>query len=48
MKPKSADSITVMQGVESRDFFQAEKELLANLSKMTTIFTQNNNLGPFG
>ena len=38
-------------GVESRDFFQAEKERTAckagQIHKMTTIFTQNDNLGPF-
>ena len=38
-------------GVESRDFSQAEKERTAckpeHIYKMTTIFTQNDNLGPF-
>ena len=38
-------------GVESRDFFHAEKERTAckveQIHKMTTIFTQNDNLGPF-
>ena len=38
-------------GVESRDFSQAEKERTAckdvQIHKMTTIFTQNNKLGPF-
>ena len=38
-------------GVESRDFSQAEKERTAckaeQIHKMTTIFTQNDNLGPF-
>ena len=38
-------------GVESRDFSQAEKERTAckaqQIHKMTTIFTQNINLGPF-
>ena len=38
-------------GVESRDFSQAEKERTASkaeqIHKMTTIFTQNDNLGPF-
>ena len=37
-------------GVQSRDFFQAEKERIAwkaeQIHKMTTIFTQNDNLGP--
>ena len=37
--------------VESRDFSQAEKERTAckaeQIHKMTTIFTQNDNLGPF-
>ena len=37
--------------VESRDFSQTEKERTAykaeQIDKMTTIFTQNNNLGPF-
>ena len=38
-------------GVESRDFSQAEKERTAcnteQIQKMTLIFTQNANLGPF-
>ena len=38
-------------GVESRDFSHAEKEKSAckagQINKMTTIFPQNNNLGPF-
>jgi hypothetical protein len=38
-------------GVESRDFSQAEKERIASkpeqIHKMTTIFTQNDILGPF-
>ena len=38
-------------GVESHDFSQAEKEITAGkaeqIHKMTTIFTQNDNLGPF-
>ena len=38
-------------GVESSDFSQAEKEGTAckagQIHKMTTIFTQNDNLGPF-
>ena len=38
-------------GVESRDVSQAEKERTAykagQIHKMTTIFTQNDNLGPF-
>ena len=38
-------------GVESRDFSQAEKERTARkaeqILKMTTIFTQNDNIGPF-
>jgi hypothetical protein len=38
-------------GVESRGFSQAEKERIAcndeQIHKMTTNFTQNNNLGPF-
>ena len=38
-------------GVESRDFSHAEKERTAckdeQIQKMTTIFTQNNNKGPF-
>ena len=37
--------------VESRDFSHAEKERTAlkamQIHNMTTIFTQNNNLGPF-
>ena len=37
--------------VESRDFSQAEKEKTAckaeQIHKMTTIFTQKENLGPF-
>ena len=37
--------------VESLDLFQAERERIASndeqIHKMTTIFTQNNNLGPF-
>ena len=37
--------------VESRDFSQAEKERIAckaeQIHKMTTIFTQKDNLGPF-
>ena len=37
--------------VESRDFSQAEKERTAwkadQIFKMTTIFTQKDNLGPF-
>ena len=37
-------------GVESRDFSQAEKERTAcnagQIHEMTSIFTQNNNLGP--
>ena len=37
--------------VDSRDFSQAEKETTAckceQIHKMTTIFTQNDNLGPF-
>ena len=38
-------------GVESRDFSQAEKKRTAcqagQIHKMATIFTQNDNLGPF-
>jgi hypothetical protein len=38
-------------GVESRDFSQAEKERKAckadQIHKMTTVFTQNDNLRPF-
>ena len=38
-------------GVESRDFSQAEKERTAckaeQIHTMTTIFTKNDNLGPF-
>ena len=38
-------------GVESRDFSQANKEITAykaeQIHKMTTIFAQNDNLGPF-
>ena len=38
-------------GVESCDFFQAEKERTSfeaeKIHKMTTIFTQNDNLWPF-
>ena len=38
-------------GGESRGFFQAEKERTAckaeEIHKMTTFFTQNDNLGPF-
>ena len=38
-------------GVESRDFSHAEKERTAckaeQIHIMTTIFTQNDNLGPF-
>ena len=38
-------------GVESHDFSQAEKERTASkaeqIHKMTNIFTQNDNLGPF-
>ena len=38
-------------GVESRDFSQTEKERTGckaeQIHKMTTIFTQNDNLGPF-
>ena len=38
-------------GDESRDFSHAEKERIAckavQIQKMTTIFTQNDNLGPF-
>ena len=38
-------------GVESRDFSQAEKERTAwkaeKIYKLTTIFTQKDNLGPF-
>ena len=38
-------------GVESRDFSQAEKERTAckaqQIHKMTTIFNQNDNQGPF-
>ena len=38
-------------GVESHDFSQAEKERTAckaeQIHKLTTIFTQNDNLGPF-
>ena len=38
-------------GVESRDFSQAEEERTAckaeQIHKMTTTFTQNDNLGPF-
>ena len=38
-------------GVESRDFSQPETERIAckavQTHKMTTIFTQNDNLGPF-
>ena len=40
-----------MLGVESRNFSQAEKERTAckagQIHKMTTIFTQNDNLEPF-
>ena len=36
---------------KSRDLFQAEKEIAAGkvgqIHKITTIFTQNSNLGPF-
>ena len=39
-------------GVESRDLSQAEKERTAckagQIHKMATIFTKNDNLGPFG
>ena len=35
-------------GVESQDFSQAEKKRKAcKAYKMTTIFTQDDNLGPF-
>ena len=38
-------------GVESRDFSQTEKERTAckgeQIHKITTIFIQNDNLGPF-
>ena len=38
-------------GVESRDFSHAEKERTAckaeQIHKMTTIFTEDDNLGPF-
>ena len=38
-------------GVESRDFSHTEKERNAckaeQIHKMTTVFTQNDNLGPF-
>ena len=38
-------------GVESRDFSQAEKGRTdckaEQIHKLTTIFTQNDNLGPF-
>ena len=38
-------------GVESSDIFQAEKERTVckaeQIHKLTTIFTQNDNLGPF-
>ena len=38
-------------GVESCDFSQAEKEITAckveEIHKMTPIFTQNDNIGPF-
>ena len=38
-------------GVESREFSQAEKQITActagQIHKMTTIFNQNDNLGPF-
>ena len=38
-------------GVESSDISQAEKERTAckaeQIHKITTIFTQNNNVGPF-
>ena len=38
-------------GVESRDFSQDEKERTASkaeqIHKIITIFTQNDNLGPF-
>ena len=41
----------LLLGVESRDFSQAEKERTAckagQIHKMTTIITQNDNLGPF-
>ena len=44
-------SIFWLLGVESRDFYEAEKERTAckaeQIHKMTTIFTQNDNLGPF-
>ena len=44
-------SIFWLCGVESRDFSHAEKERTAckaeKIHKITTIFTQNNNLGPF-
>ena len=40
-----------MLEVESRDFSQAKKERTAckaeKIKKITTIFTQNENLGPF-
>ena len=40
-----------LMGVESHDFSQAEKERIAckagQIHEMTTIFTQNNNLGSF-
>ena len=42
-------SIFWLLGVESRDFYEAEKERTAckaeQIHKMTTIFTQNDNLG---
>ena len=38
-------------GIKSHDFSQAEKERTASkaeqIHKMTIIFTQNDNLGPF-
>ena len=44
-------SIFWLLGVRSRDFSQAEKERTAckagQIHKMTTIFTKNDNLGPF-
>ena len=44
-------SIFWLLGVETRDFAHAEKERTAckaeQIHKMTTIFTQNDNLGPF-
>jgi hypothetical protein len=47
-----SSSFWLLGDVDSRDFFShAEKERIAckaeQIQKMTIIFTQNNNLGPF-